>query len=168
MWGITLLEQLLALTVALSLLTYSVRHWLAYTSLAQQALLRTDLHLLQQQARNYFYQQGCDIRGRFRGKTRPELSALGLPALASGRAPWVARYQVELNLQAPLWPNRPSCRALLHILVTLTPTGQLNRSRVLNSLSGKITQTATQLDWQQLLIQQRPLLLSSYPQYRVL
>lgn len=98
MTGITLLEQLLALSVVAVIVIAGVSQYIRYQQQQQLAEIQFDLSRIFSALNRYFDAYGCQSSGEFKGEAKPDLiKALGLAALVNGRMPYVANYVGEIQ-----------------------------------------------------------------------
>jgi type II secretory pathway pseudopilin PulG len=97
--GASLLELLLALSIIGVIIILGIQRYQSYQQLAQIAEVKTDLQEIFNALNIYFYINGCQQNGDFKGSLAPDLDKdLNLGKLKQGHSPFIYQYKARLEI----------------------------------------------------------------------
>ncbi|OGT52712.1 MAG: hypothetical protein A3F17_03365 [Gammaproteobacteria bacterium RIFCSPHIGHO2_12_FULL_41_15] len=122
--GITLIEQLLVLSVIVVIALAGIRQYMTYRDQQNIAEIIADVQRIFSAMRDYFYIQDCDPKGNFQGKLS-ELdlaSDLNLASLMQGRSPFFTAYHAKIETLPFTTQHR---QPLYQFKVSATPSPEM-------------------------------------------
>lgn len=149
-YGITLIEQLLCLSLITLFTITGIARYITYRENQQIAHIESDIQHIFSAMRDYFYSQGCNTDGVFQGK----LSALDLEndlqltTLSHGRTPYIKVYQAEIITLPFSTKNKKNLYQFNINALTSENTSQQKKKMLLMKIYGStINENKQTLEW---------------------
>lgn len=143
--GFSLIEILLVLTIFAVISMIGINRWHQYREKMQTEAIKNDLTQIAQALDQYFYIQGCDSSGNFKGQPNPSMTDLGLTITSRPPIAAYEAYIVNSEIEAAGKPIY-----LLKIVATLDVTLSATQMYWYGQLfnAGKIDLDHAELIWQ--------------------